>query len=71
MEIILETTICEACEGPALVGLNGRALCFACYELELVRHHAQIERYLLEWDLEAQRRREMIRSPLLCGDEEP
>ena len=72
MEILLGATPCEAdCGETAIVGLGGRALCLACYEAELEQLHGMIERALREWDLEAERRLEMIRSPLLCGDDEP
>ena len=70
MEILLGATACEAdCGATAIVGLNGRALCLSCFDWELEQLHAAIERALSEWEREREQRLEMIRSPLLCGDE--
>ncbi len=68
MEISIGTTICDGCGGPAIVGLGEVPLCGPCFDDALARERVKIEAVLATLDPACPN---FIRSPLLCGDDEP
>lgn len=68
MEIRIGATICDGCGGDAIVGLGEAPLCGPCFDDALARERVKIEEVLATLD---RARPKSIRSPLLCGDDEP